>query len=134
MFSLSIDPDTFTELSINRAQNRRLLQALADKSDGGLITRTIAAATHELADLTADEAPFLTGTLRAAHLGEVEDGEGAVFITNAVNPIFGGNPANYSVKVHNLTPWFTNTADREGPAILDRMAEMLIEGMEGIWQ
>lgn len=115
---------------VNQAM-RRLLQAMTDGSENSILMRAAAAGTLMLRDITAYQfSPVLTGTLRAAHRGEVimegsDQAVGYIYIDpNIVNPVYGSMPAVYGMEVLESNNWPAQALASSADIVLTAMSDI----------
>jgi len=119
------------ELNRLRVANDQALKALHDDAPDTLAGKT-ADLLRDIANYAASVAPFLTGTLRSAHRGELIDVQpehvvGLVYIDpNVVNPVFGGFPAQYGIEVHQRKPWMDWTVQYAEANLLPALDESIL--------
>ena len=118
---------------------RNVLESMAADNEGGILRQATAAGTLMLRDIVAYQfSPVLTGTLRAAHRGEVyvsgERAEGIIYIDpGIVNPVYGGHPAVYGMEVLERNNWPAEALVASGNMVLDLMATHLIGSITEIF-
>lgn len=97
--------------------NREALRILEGENDQ--LLGDVAAVGGPTLDFAQDLSPVLTGTLRSAHRGEVNEVAGIpyrvlfeLFIDpDVINPVTGDRPVRYGPVVHEAFPWFLITRD-----------------------
>lgn len=129
----------FHAISKRNQEMRALLQALAADNDSGILAQATAAGTLKLRDVMAYQfSPYLTGTLRAAHRGEVftspQRAEGVIYIDpGVVNPVYGGYPAIYGMDLLDRVNWPEQAVQAAGQMVLDIMEQNVIGGISKIF-
>jgi len=101
--------------------------ALPEHSLGRLVQMVTLQASIHMSRI----APYLTGTLRAAHRERMlEAALGEVFIDpTVINPILGGRPVEYGAMVHQVPgkDWMRRTADEDSRAIVNEATEYWLQ-------
>ncbi len=116
-----------------RLRTQEMAVAAAYNSD--VITEEGTETILLISDAASENAPRLTGTLAAAHHAKWESGRGDAFVDpTAVNPVFGGKPAEYGVLVHGRKPWLQETVDKDAPEIMDDFIHRLMSRWDEVWE
>ena len=127
-----IETNLTQALWILRAKTMEMLRATA--VDGDVVTQAGTEAIIAISDAASDRAPWLTGSLATAHSAEWKGSEGNAFVDpDAVNPVFGGKPAEYGVEVHGRKPWLQDTVEEDAPKIIGDFIRSIMLRWDEIW-
>lgn len=123
MFETEIAKESLERLAALRRAHLAAAQQLITSGDTA-VTRMVAFVATELSQAWELRAPRLTGTLASATREQVFDAQGKINIDpTAVNPVFGGRPADYGPVVHSRYPWVDQVVGQDAPRILVQAGE-----------